>query len=163
MSKKFVPTPNAPNPAKFMKEMQTLIPLLKAKGIIPMNREEARAAGEKGTQAAALAAQVEHQRRMDIIGRRLDEYIKDLSPRAFRLVAATGWGWVIRAMGYRYDIQATNESVEGCPPVACTRIYVQRRWFPLFRLKTVKAERLIWEEPKKEQAKKPAKSRIITL
>lgn len=149
------PTPNAPNPAKFLKEMETLVPLLKRKGIIPMSREEARAMGERGTKAAALRAELEHRRRCDIIGRRLDEYMQALSPWAFRLALAFNLTWLFRALGYSYDIQATREALGGAEPVDCTQIRVYRRWFPFFFLKTVKAERLVWEEPK------PPKSRII--
>lgn len=153
------PSGNSPNPAKFLKEMESLVPKLKAKGIIPLNREEARALGEKGTKAAALKAEAEHRRRMDIIARRLDEYIAELAPLTFWLVRKTGWAWLIRFMGYRYDIEATNETVQGCPDIPCTRIFVRRSWFPRWsKGKVAKAERLVWEEPK--PPKKP-KSRII--
>lgn len=152
------PSFNAPNPAKFLKEMESLVPRLKAKGIIPMNREEARAMGEKGTKAAAVKAQLEHERRLDIIGRRIDEYMLALAPWSFRLVTLTRWGWVLKFMGYSYQVLPQNETVEGCPDVPCTRIYVHRRWLPFFMKKTVRAERLVWEEPK--HPPKP-KSRII--
>jgi hypothetical protein len=149
------PSTNAPNPAKFLKEMEALVPKLKAKGIIPMNRDEARALGERGTKAAAAKAEAEHQRRLDIIGRRIDEYMSQLSPLAFRLVQVMRWGWLLRALGYSYQVIPQNETVEGIADVPCTRIYVHRKWFPFFIKKTVKAERLVWEEPKKP------KSRII--
>lgn len=149
------PTRNSPNPGKFLKEMETLIPALKAKGIIPGSREEVRAMGEKGTRAAAKKAEAEHHRRREIIGRRMDEHMMELCPLAFRVVALTGWGFILKALGYRYDIQGTSETIDGCPDIACTRIYIQRRWFPFFIEATVKAERLVWEEPK------PPKSRII--
>lgn len=152
---------NAPNPAKFLKEMEALVPKLKAKGIIPMNREEARALGEKGTKAAAVKAQIEHERRLDIIARRIDEYMGQLSPWAFRLVVLTRWSWVLKFLGYSYQVIPQNETVEGCPDVACTRIYVHRRWLPLFIKRTVKAERLVWEEPKPPKVAPPPKSRII--
>lgn len=152
------PSANAPNPAKFLKEMEILIPRLKAKGIIPMNREEARALGDKGTRDAALKAEIEHQRRLDIIGLRIDEYMAALSPWAFRLVQVMRWGWLLKFLGYSYQVMPQNETVEGVPDVPCTRIYVHRRWFPFFLKRTVKAERLVWQEPK--QPSKP-KSRII--
>jgi hypothetical protein len=146
-------TPNSPNPAKFLREMETLVPLLKAKGIIPLNRAEAREQGDKGTKDAALKASIEHQRRMDIIGQRLDEYIKELAPLTFRIVAATGWGWLIRWMGYKYEIRGTSEEVDGCPNIQCTRVYVFRSLLPWRDGKLLKAERLVWEEPKKPKSK----------
>lgn len=148
-------TANSPNPAKFLKEIEALVPKLKAKGIIPLNREEARAAGQSGTKAAAIRAESEHHRRLNTIGIRLDEYMKELSPLAFRLAKVMDWTWLFRGLGYSYDLRATNESIDNCPPVACTQVRVYRRWFPFFLQKTVRAERLIWETPK------PAKSRII--
>ncbi len=147
------PSLNSPNPAKFLKEMEILVPKLKAKGIIPMNREEARAMGEKGTKAAALKAEVEHQRRLDIIGHRIDEYMGQLSPWAFRLVQVMRWPWLLKFLGYSYQVIPQNETVEGVPDIPCTRIYVHRRWFPLFLKRTVKAERLVWQEPKQPKGK----------
>jgi hypothetical protein len=143
--------------------MEELIPKLKSKGIIPMSREEARAMGEKGTRAAAAKADQEHQRRLDIIAHRLDEYMKELAPFVFKVAFVTGWTWLFRALGYGYKVEGSKESVQGIPGIACTRIYVQRKWFylhrtryyPVFEERTVKAERLVWEVPK------PPKSKII--
>lgn len=149
---------NSPNPAKFIKEMQALIPQLKAKGVIPMTREEARAQGLKSTTEAAIKTEKEHQRRLDILSRRLDEYMKELSPFGFRVALLTGWSGIFRALGYTFRIEATKESVEGCPGIACTRVYVERRlWgIPFMPRRTVKGERLVWEEPK-PQAKPKGK------
>ena len=156
------PNHNAPNPAKYLKEMQALIPQLKEKGVIPMTREEARAKGLKSTTEAAIKADKEHQRRMDIISRRLDEYMLALSPILFRLVVLTGSGWWFKLRGYSYHVEATKETVQGVPNIECTRVYVYRRIWPLPR-RTVKAERLVWQEPKPAAPAKAPKGKIIKL
>lgn len=150
--------PKGENPAKFLREMEVLIPALKRKGVIPMGREEARLLGEKSATAMGLKKEAEHKRRMAILGRRLDEYMLELAPWTFRLMVLTGWTWLIPFMGYDYQIEATTEEVQGCPGVPCTRVTVLWRWCRWATPKVLKAERLVWEEPKPP---KVPKTRII--
>lgn len=142
------------DPAKFLREMQQLVPILEKRGIIgPQNREEARAQGAQSRMdlltRSMEANQAEVTRRIQLLARWYMEKMAVIAPLTSKVMYATGFPWVFKLMGYRLEAKATTESVQGVPGIACTIATIKRFWW------RVAAERLVWEEPI------PLKPRII--
>ncbi len=146
------------NVPKFLREMQTLIPALEAKGIIgPRNREQARLLGnasmtdflKKTTEDLAEAQRFRTWK----VNTWFDEQMKTLQPRAFVLVKKTGWTWIFKALGYQFSItEGYEHSEEKNRTMPCTVSIIKRFW----RYKT--GIRMFWGEP---ESPKPTKTRII--
>ena len=158
-----LPSNNAPNPKKFLKEVQGLIPIMQANGIIPsqngdaprVSRAQARAMGYKNSKDANYLRDEqdrknkEHNWRAQRIGETVEKEIKALHPTITRFANMTGWMWLYKLVFLSWNVKGGKDEVEGVPDIECS-------WINLYRFgKTIKIIRLVWEDHNK-------KKRIIT-
>ena len=158
------PTKNAPNPEKFLSEMKELIPMLAKNGHIPKdnkpkltdmngnrvdlpkpNREQARKEGFKNSNGAKHATAKEQNRRLSIISERIDYEISLIAPKIYQFIRWTSWLWLLKALGYSWNVRGAVENVEGVPNIECTLLNIYRFGKPK------KVVRMVWEDINKKR------------
>lgn len=161
-----LPSKNSPNPKKFMRELNELMPYLKANDVIPkgdvtkklvdlngnayqnITRKQAREMGFKSSREANKAinqkaiAQQEHERRAESIGFMVEKDIKERHPILSLIANFTGWMWVYKLVGLSWNVKGGVDEVNSVPGIACS-------WVNIYRWGRVKkVYRLVWEDPK---------------
>lgn len=141
------PNNRGENWPKFLKEMQTLAPLINAKlgPSAPANRGEARAQGKGSVKQyldEEIAKLTERQRFRDWrVNSWFDETMAKLSPWLFSIIRKRSPSWVVLLKLAGYRMSATDGIENGIPYTVCMVLRFGR-------LKT--GIRFYWEDPKRE-------------
>lgn len=139
------PNNKGENWPKFLKEMQTLGPVIEKRlgGVMPENRAQARGNGRKNLEdflnkETARLADLEKFRAYKV-NKWFDDNLQKLAPRLFALLHDhPKWGWLIRLAGYK--LTATDGTEHNIPFTVCT----------ITRFGMLKVGlRMFWEDPKK--------------
>lgn len=146
------PNGKGENWPKFLKEMQTLGPMLHSRlgPAAPANRAAARGAGfanvEEYLRKETDRLIAQQQFRDYTVNKWFDDAMRGVSPWAMRLISRRGprWAVVLRLLGYK--LASTDGKESGVPFTLCT---VSRFGRLCKRNKRPVAQRFFWEDPAK--------------